>query len=1318
MVQDVTTTFFRIFLYCALFIFIAAIPASADLSVINETPAAIEFTYRPGSISNEVDTTVGRPRLLSIGVSGCSQREYEGFPRLPAYPVHFAVPPGGDFQVEIVQESWRQEPLDDFQRFPGNGTVPETTIERLPTGQLRSQLVGGVVLHPVIYNSGAHSLTILDSMTIRIQLSGDTEAAVSVNDGQFDNVLSRLLINHESAAALRRRPDRNSRLARVAEVNPFAHANIWHKLRTAGDGVQRITFERADSLGLNPTQIADPRHIRVFGTGGSPLPLPGEGSPPPLREIALRTQGFEDGSWDNGDYLEFYAQDVKRWEINSGSGQFENVIQPFEETNAYWFTPQSSLESPPSRMREIDGGIVDAGAIQVFDVTAWAHHEQNNILRIRSDGYVGDYYHWYWQQGQQIAIAPFNAVDIVPDQSATLHLRTYSAGTRVRLLVDGELLLPEPRANGLDSTIYIIDSFTGTNDIQVFFERDSLPSSYYLDFYDIEYRRQLRLRQGMLKFAAPSHFGPATFVVANAAPGTPTVLDITDPFDPVILSQVVAGDGTIRFQTELTGNPRRLFWVSNDGVYAEPVSAERRTNEKSVDVETQVDYITIGPENFLGAATEFLQMVEQRSGFNSHKVDIEDIYDVFSGGLVDPLAIRWFLKHAFETWEEPAPQYTLLIGDGHYDLADNGNHGAVSYVPPYLSPDEPLPSDDGFIYFGTDKILTTDTDADDPYPDMIIGRWAVKSTDHVRTITEKIVRYQSPQTFGSWRNRLCLVADDVATGNCVYDPGNEVHLRDAEYLSNAVVPEHVEQRKIYLTEYPFDSNCRSKPEAREALMDMIHEGVAVIDFIGHGNPDLWAHEHVLERANDVPRMQNGDRLTLMFTASCSNGFFDSPTTEGLAEEMLRQPGGGAVAAISATRIVFASANRELNVVFFDELYSDPPPTIGAALYVAKIRRQFEDRPPFPHTNDRRYTLFGDPAMTFGAPRYRVVFESIVPETLSALGVATVTGRILNADGIAQTDFTGSAEFMVSDSPRERVFHATEDLELEYTLPGGTIYRGTIPVVNGVFSMGFIVPKDITYGGTNARITGYAFTENVDASGGIGGIPLGGTAPSLTDTVGPAITPYVGDEELTDQTVLAAGSVITIALEDTSGINLTGQPGHAVTVALEAEQQQITNITESFAYNPGSFRSGLATYMVPSDINEGTYLLKAKAWDNANNSAQISRQVTIGEDLPFRVIELLNYPNPFSNETTFYYATNGVTERAILKVFTVSGQLIRTIDNVIDGQTVWDGTDEVGDKVANGVYITKLTAEGHIIEGNGDSADNTISEKIQKVVIWR
>ncbi len=85
------------------------------------------------------------------------------------------------------------------------------------------------------------------------------------------------------------------------------------------------------------------------------------------------------------------------------------------------------------------------------------------------------------------------------------------------------------------------------------------------------------------------------------------------------------------------------------------------------------------------------------------------------------------------------------------------------------------------------------------------------------------------------------------------------------------------------------------------------------------------------------------------------------------------------------------------------------------------------------------------------------------------------------------------------------------------------------------------------------------------------------------------------------------------------------------------------------------------------------------------------------DDAFRVAELLNYPNPFDGETGFYYELSRNADAVEAEIFTVAGRRIRRIVGLggragYNGNPdVWDGRDEEGDRVANGVYIYRVTA---------------------------
>jgi len=77
--------------------------------------------------------------------------------------------------------------------------------------------------------------------------------------------------------------------------------------------------------------------------------------------------------------------------------------------------------------------------------------------------------------------------------------------------------------------------------------------------------------------------------------------------------------------------------------------------------------------------------------------------------------------------------------------------------------------------------------------------------------------------------------------------------------------------------------------------------------------------------------------------------------------------------------------------------------------------------------------------------------------------------------------------------------------------------------------------------------------------------------------------------------------------------------------------------------------------------------------------------------------LLNYPNPFSDKTTFYFEHNqSDTEFDVLiQIFSITGSIVKTIkqkvktDGYIADQIDWNGTDEYGKKIGAGIYIYKI-----------------------------
>jgi len=350
----------------------------------------------------------------------------------------------------------------------------------------------------------------------------------------------------------------------------------------------------------------------------------------------------------------------------------------------------------------------------------------------------------------------------------------------------------------------------------------------------------------------------------------------------------------------------------------------------------------------------------------------------------------------------------------------------------------------------------------------------------------------------------------------------------------------------------------------------------------------------------------------------------------------------------------------------------------------------------------------------------------------------VAGEV-HIDGQFRSDFNGTAFVNAFDS-RKFVRNIPEAGSVQnYFLPGNSIYRGSVPVQNGRFSARFIVPKDISYGGRQARISAYFWNEETDGTGFVGNIVVSSTTSNLVDTKGPEIRMFfTGHENFTTGDIIEESTTLVAEIADTvSGINIAGEIGHRITLSIDPNQEtclsqlnqfqgiSTIDLTDLFTFNEGDHLRGRIEFPLnfPSEVDIGgqtipctgpdgddRHTLVLKVWDNSNNSSTASVEVLVVHEEGLVLREVMNYPNPLQDKTTFTFFTNqDVTVR--IKIFTVSGRLIRTLEypfarngfNMID----WDGLDDAGDRPANGVYLYKLIAKSQ-----------GISESLQKEVIGR
>jgi flagellar hook assembly protein FlgD len=114
-----------------------------------------------------------------------------------------------------------------------------------------------------------------------------------------------------------------------------------------------------------------------------------------------------------------------------------------------------------------------------------------------------------------------------------------------------------------------------------------------------------------------------------------------------------------------------------------------------------------------------------------------------------------------------------------------------------------------------------------------------------------------------------------------------------------------------------------------------------------------------------------------------------------------------------------------------------------------------------------------------------------------------------------------------------------------------------------------------------------------------------------------------------------------------------------------------------------------------------------------------------------ITQVMNYPNPFTTSTRFVFTLTGsqIPDFFRIQIYTISGKVVRTIDLPELGpvrigrnisEFVWDGTDNFGDRLANGVYLYQVIARinGEPIELRESGADGYFRKEFGKMYLFR
>ncbi|KGL64338.1 type IX secretion system sortase PorU [Polaribacter sp. Hel1_85] len=1107
--------------------------------------------------------------------------------------------------------------------------------------------------------------------------------------------------------------------------NSVLSTGDWFKFSVDTTGVFKIDKNLLQEIGVS-TKDLNPKKIHIYGNGGNLLPvLNSDYRYDDLQENAIYIEGENDGSFDNSDFILFYAKGPHDWVVNSAS-KTATHRQNIYSDEAYYFITVNNDDGKRIQQKE---PVTTSAAIQIatFDDFTFYEKEEKSILKVGTQWFFKSDFNIENTQSFKI---PFpNAVTSENISVKVRGVSTSVSSSTMVVKVNGQDIYTFnysgvssgglTKANPAEKNASIQNS-SNAIDVSITYDNAGNPSAEaYLDFIEIIGKKNLIADGNQYSFRSFEQAitsGAVEYQIQNNA----NIFQVWDVSNPIAPTNIINEDTGSNFTFKDDSGILKEYVLLNQNDYYVPKSIQNgKVVNQNLHALKDINYIVITNSELSSEAQRLADYHQSNSNFTTKVVILDEIYNEFSSGSKDITGVRDFLKHIYNTNSsvEKKLKYVCFFGDSSYDYKDRVN-GNNNIVPVKLSEASfnlasSWVTDDFFVMLEDNE----GTMASSHTIDVASSRIPVSTVTQAKDVVDKILNYYSKKAIGDWRNTITLLADDID------DTGEEVIEQGVETIADEIKVNKpiFNVNKIYLDSYVQENSSGGEryPEVKSAITNAIEKGTLVFDYFGHGGEDGFASERILEKPQ-IQSFNNLNTLPLLITVTCDFSRFDNPERTTAGELTLWNASGGAASMVTTTREVFISVGQRFNQQLIRVLLEFNNEDLTIAESLMKTKNEF--------SNTQKFFIyhFGDPAMKLAVPKPNIRITKMNGkdvtqplDTLKALSKVSFEGVIVDSSDIVLNDFNGSLSTSVFDKPIDKTTLDNDGFGIKMTFDtqDSKLFRGKSTVENGNFKFDFIVPKDIKIAYGKGKLSFYAENGEIDKAGYNFDVVVGGIDSNAPyDTVGPEIKLYMNDESFIDGGNTNASPNLIAVLTDSSGINTSlTAVDHDIVGVLDGDTTNPIVLNDFYQTELNDFTKGKVNYRL-RDLDVGPHTLKIKAWDTYNNSSEATLNFVVVSDAILNLENVLNYPNPFVNYTEFWFNHNKPNEplEVQVQVFTVSGKLVKTINqNVITTGNLarsitWNGLDDFGNKIGKGVYVYKLKVKS--------TTSNLVSEKYEKLVI--
>ena len=1093
----------------------------------------------------------------------------------------------------------------------------------------------------------------------------------------------------------------------------------WYKFSVTNNGVYKIDYALLQKAGINPAQI-DPRNIKIYTGQQGMLPQAiSVARVNDLTELAIDVVGEADGKFNNGDYVLFYGQGPDTYSYDKKNNFFSYQNNLYADKNFYYLTVSTSSGKRITTSENLSGNFP---VINQFNDFAYYETDKYNMLHSGRQ--------WFGEQFDQTLqlTVQFDLPGIVPnsDIKMTSHVMAQStANCSFSVSFNNHSILTQPiqawpntqyGAKGIEKidTILINDqilnaSSQSAQQIKYQFTKGASGLSIgYLDYFLFTLQRALALYGNQTSFiSTTSTNNPVSTFQVNSVAANGIIWDVTQPFKIKDQSALLSGT-TFTFSTST--DTLKRFVVFDPTKISSPQFESAITNQNLHGI-TSADLLIVTHPSLSSQATRLANHRQSHDQLTSIVVTTESIYNEYSGGKADPTAIRDFVRDVYKK-SNTQLKFVLLLGRGSYDYKDRvySNTNFVLIYESYnsLDPLSTYSSDDYFGFLEDNEGAWPENPAVNYSLDIGIGRIPAKNSAEAQAVVDKLIDYDTnPKRFGPWRKDFLFVADDGDFNT---------HQSQADQLANNIEQNHPEfnAKKLLLDYYKqiMKPIGQFSPDASKALDLAVREGLALVNYTGHGSEEVWTQEQILT-PDLVQSWKNGPKYPLFVTATCEFGRNDDPSIISSAEHAILQKKGGAIGLVTTARPVSSSTNFKLNQAFYQALFSKTNNSFRRLGYIMRDTKNNS----LSGDSNRNFSLLGDPSMKLAFADNQVAINSIKTslgsDTLKGLSQITVKGEIQKS-GNKLTSFEGTVHASVFDKLQNFITLGDPDEKINapsppyaFTQRSNKLFQGSASVQQGAFQFDFIVPENLAPNFAAGKINLYANADDqTEAIGASSSFIVGGQEKNpASDTTPPLLELYLSDTTFINGGSVGSNTQLVARLSDDSGINTASiNPQNNIVATLDGKWSYVINDYYSTKIN--DFRNGTISYPLDT-LAKGKHQLSLSASDTYNNRSTVSVDFVV-HGTGISVTGFENYPNPFSSlESTtfhFYHTRAGEDLEATITIYDIAGRPSSTIQYSIPFSPYlvvldeWNGMSVDRTKYSPGIYVARLSVRS-LVDGS-------------------